>query len=325
MADEKLEQKATTNDMTDILQNLSNILKRTSASHRAIPSWDSSSQKSAVSIKSHIKLFESLAERMGWTEEEKALELILTLKGHARKYVESLENDITRDFEKLKQDLIQTFTRRKPEAQRLREWNACRWDFKSQTLTEFAAMLMSKLKKLNDDDVKTPDTELFLKNRFLEAIKDENPEFGRYLDLNRPEKQSFKDMVTFCQNKYDVFCAVEQEDDERKGSEIFFSKMNNFGRRTGYNHNEYPQFPYPFMWPFPFFPYPGQPNEMPQGNMWQRNRNDRQVQFKNNGAQERLDGNERYRNNQEQEKNATKVPKDHSIKYIQDTRENSKN
>ena len=325
MTDTKPKTEQPSNDMQNILQNLSDILKRTNASHRAIPSWDSSSQKSAVSIKSHIKLFESLAERMGWTNDEKALELILTLKGHARRYVESLEHDVTRDFDKLKKDLIQTFTRRKPEAQRLREWNACRWDTRSQTLTEFAAMLMSKLKKLSDDDVKSPDTELFLKNRFLEAIKDENPEFGRYLDLNRPERQEFKDLVTFCQNKYDVFCNVEQEEDEKKGSEIFFNKMNNYGRRQHNPYVDMPQLPIPYMWPFTFLPYPGQTQPIPQANPWNRTQGERHVQFKTRYTRDEHDEQEIQRASTEMEKKATKVPKNHNIKYIQDTKENTKN
>ena len=115
-------------DFKDLLNNLSTILKRTTASNRSIPSWDSSSSKHGVSIKSHIKLFENLAKRMGWSDDEKALELLLTLKGQSRKYVESLSTEVTQNFGKLKEDLIKTYTRRKPEAQRLREWNASRWD-----------------------------------------------------------------------------------------------------------------------------------------------------------------------------------------------------
>ena len=49
-------------NFNELLSNLTNILKRTGASNRSIPSWDSSAQKSAVSIKSHIKLFENLAK-----------------------------------------------------------------------------------------------------------------------------------------------------------------------------------------------------------------------------------------------------------------------
>ena len=319
----KLEQKSQANEdtnMTAILNNLAAILKKTNTSHRAIPSWDSSSQKSAVSINSHIKLFENLAERMGWTEDEKALELILTLKGHARRYVESLGNETTRNFDKLKNDLLETFTRRKPEAQRLREWNACRWDTKSQTLTEFAAMLMSKLKKLNDDEVKTPDTELFLKNRFMEAIKDENPEFGRYLDLNRPENQDFKKLVTFCQNKYDVFCSVEQEEEERRGSEIFFNN-GNYNKRIYNQQMDYQQHPFAMMWPFPFYPYPGQHPMMQQMYQPFKHPNDKQVRF----STPKNENSEQHSKNVEQESKATKVPKNHNVKYIQEANKVSKN
>ena len=80
-----------------------------------------------------------------------------------RKYVESLSSETTQNFGKFKEDLIKTYTRRKPEAQRLRELNAARWDTKKRTLTEFAAILMAKIKKLNEDELENPDTDLFLK------------------------------------------------------------------------------------------------------------------------------------------------------------------
>ena len=324
-------QEVTNDNFTDLLSNLTNILKRTGASNRTLPSWDSSQQKSAVTIKSHIKLFENLAQRMGWSEDEKALELLLTLKGQARKYAESLDSDITSDYKKLKDDLIKTFTRRKPEAQRLREWNACRWDVKKQTLTEFAAMLMSKLKKLNDDDVGNPDSDLFLKNRFLEAIKDENPEFGRYLDLNRPEKQEFQELVTFCQSKYDVFCSVEAEDEERKSSDIFYNFNPQYHRR-----NTYPMdgthFQYPMFFPFPYLGMPNLPNQFgyppsQQKMDYQENFKNRfQAQKPNSGERNRFEtGLDRERQNKEKERMATKVPKDHKVRYVEETNTQSKN
>ena len=309
-------------EISDLLTNLSTILKRTTASNRTIPCWDSSSTKNGVSIKSHIKLFENLAQRMGWSDDEKALELLLTFKGQSRKYVESLSSETTQNFGKLKEDLIKTYTRRKPEAQRLREWNAARWDTKKQTLTEFAAMLMAKLKKLNEDELENPDTDLFLKNRFVEAIKDENPEFGRYIDLNRPEKSTFQELVTFCQSKYDVFCAVEREDEERKESEIFFNrsqpeKMNNSPFATSFP----PHMPYPFLYPFPYmhpqmFEYNGK-----QMDSYNQN-NQRFTDKKIRPREVRWRGDRNYQRdfNKEKEKTATKVPKDHKIEYIKDSK-----
>ena len=116
-------------------------------------------------------------------------------------------------------------------------------------------------------------------------------------------------MVTFCQTKYDVFSAVEQEEDDRKGNEIFFNKMYNYGRRTDNNYNEYPQFPYQFMWPFLFVPFQEQPNGIPPMNTWQWNQNDRQVQFQNNEAGEGLDGTKRYQESKKHEKQPAKEPK----------------
>ena len=318
-------------DFKDLLNNLSTILKRTTASNRSIPSWDSSSSKHGVSIKSHIKLFENLAKRMGWSDDEKALELLLTLKGQSRKYVESLSTEVTQNFGKLKEDLIKTYTRRKPEAQRLREWNASRWDTGKQTLTEFAAMLTAKLKKLNEDDIDHPDTDLFLKNRFIEAIKDENPEFGRYLDLNRPEKSDFQELVTFCQSKYDIFCAVEKEDEERKESEIFFNKSETDNSNTHHFNPMSQQMPYPFFFPYPFM-YPESFQNKPR-DQHRTNYQRFTKQTSNTGGRQfgtyrqvRQEGRSRYNNasaNKEKERSATKVPKDHKIEYIKDSKKNN--
>ena len=312
------------NDLKDLLSNLSTILKRTTASNRSIPSWDSSSTKHGVSIKSHIKLFENLADRMDWNEDEKALELLLTFKGQSRKYVESLSSDITKDFKKLKEDLIKTYTRSKPEAQRLREWNSARWDTKKQTLTEFAAMLMAKLKKLNEDELGNPDTDLFLKNRFIEAIKDENPEFGRYLDLNRPEKPSFQELVKFCQSKYDVFCAVEREDEERKESEIFFNAENDRKNSNVFQQNYQPQMPFPFFYPFPFM----HPNMFNMNDKNFEQHKQHFPRFTDKNSKEKRWRNDRLKNfrqdaNKAMEKTATKVPKDHKIEYIKDSKKNN--
>ena len=51
MTDTKPEQAEQTGNYSELLSNLTNLLKRSGASTRPIPSWDSSSQKSAVSIK----------------------------------------------------------------------------------------------------------------------------------------------------------------------------------------------------------------------------------------------------------------------------------
>ena len=165
----------------------------------------------------------------------------------------------------------------------------------------------------------------------MEAIKDENSEFGRYLDLNRPEKQGFQDLVTFCQSKYDVFCSVEVEDQERKSSEIFYNFNHNPQRRGNHDYED-GQVQYPMLIPFPFL---SMPNFFNQPNFSVQSRPDHNNNFKNkfNSKQQYNADKNNYNNsdfdrdnqNRGKERMATKVPKDHKVKYIEETDKRSKN
>ena len=73
-------------------------------SQKSIPTWDSSMK--GVSIKSHIKQLEYLAESMDWDKKRKGMELYASLVGNARKFAEALDTTEMKDYDKLKESIF---------------------------------------------------------------------------------------------------------------------------------------------------------------------------------------------------------------------------
>ena len=84
---------------------------------------------------------------------------------------------------------------------------------------------------------------------------------------------------------------------------------------------EFQQYPLPMMLPFAFYPYQGQHNMMQYMNQQNKQNSDKVVRF----STTKNENSQKYNKNVEQESKATKVPKNHNVKYIQEADKPSKN
>ena len=177
---------------------------------RTLPSWDVNSKHQT--IKSHIKLAESMSKRYGWTSAELASELFLSLRGEARSIAESFPSATQQDFKKLEKELLKYFHTAKPQSQILNEFNNYKWKPSKQSIPQYTAILRNKIIKMNNagslsHDSNTWDAanEAWLRSRILQGIKEVRPEFGATLELMDVDSKSCSELANFAQQKYDIY------------------------------------------------------------------------------------------------------------------------
>ena len=186
---------------------------------RTLPSWDVNSKHST--IKSHIKLAESMAKRYGWTDAELASELFLSLRGDSRSIAETWKNAIQQDFKSLKTELLRYFHTAKPQSQILMEFNNFEWKPNKLSVPQLGAVLRNKIIKMNS--VGKPDSEYewdsvneaWLRSRMLQAIKQARPDFGNKLELMDIDGKSCSELANFAQQKYEIYRRNEEIRDEQ--------------------------------------------------------------------------------------------------------------
>lgn len=209
------------NQQTELLgkmfKNLSSSMRAINS--RTLPSWDVNSKHST--IKSHIKLAESMAKKYGWTDAELASELFLSLRGDSRSIAETWKNAIQQDFKSLKTELLRYFHTAKPQSQILMEFNNFEWKPNKLSVPQLGAVLRNKIIKMNS--VGKPDSEYewdsvneaWLRSRMLQAIKQARPDFGNKLELMDIDGKSCSELANFAQQKYEIYRRNEEIRDEQ--------------------------------------------------------------------------------------------------------------
>ena len=170
---------------------------------RQLPSWDHNKKK-RDSIKEHLLAAKELGQRLQWSDKELANEVMLSLRGESGTIARQFSQDIQNNFRLLEKELIKFFWVPKPKSQMLKEFNTLKWNPDRQKLQEFAITLRGKLLKIFKGG--TEEFNLKLRDRFIEAIKEIRPEFGRTFEmLDLEQKADFWNLATYAQTKYDLY------------------------------------------------------------------------------------------------------------------------
>ena len=172
-------------------------------STRQLPSWDHNKKK-RDSIKEHLLTAKELGKRLQWSDKELANEVMLSLSGESGTIARQFSQDIQNNFRLLEKELMKFFWVPKPKSQMLKEFNTLAWNPDRQKLQQFAVSLRGKLLKIFRGD--TEEFNLKLRDRFIEAIKEVRPEFGRSFEmLDLEKKTEFWNLATYAQRKYDLY------------------------------------------------------------------------------------------------------------------------
>ena len=170
---------------------------------RQLPSWDHNKKK-RESIKEHLLTAKELGKRLQWSDKELANEVMLSLRGESGTIARQFSQDIQNNFRLLEKELMKFFWVPKPKSQMLKEFNTLVWKPDRQKLQEFAVSLRGKLLKIFRGE--TEEFNLKLRDRFIEAIKEVRPEFGRTFEmLDLDQKTEFWNLATYAQRKYDLY------------------------------------------------------------------------------------------------------------------------
>ena len=193
---------------------------------RQLPSWDHNKKK-RDSIKEHLLAAKELGKRLQWSDKELANEVMLSLRGESGTIARQFSQDIQNNFRLLEKELIKLFWVPKPKSQMLKEFNTLVWNPDRQKLQEFAITLRGKLLKIFKGG--TEEFNLKLRDRFIEAIKEVRPEFGRTFEmLDLDQKTEFWNLATYAQRKYDLY----QNNTERIEEEHALLSKNLYARET---------------------------------------------------------------------------------------------
>lgn len=204
------------------VDNLGRVLSKLSM--KAIPTWDASNRNEKT-IVSHIKSFENATGGAALDGEEKARELIASLRGQALSLVENLGDEQRKDYEELKRTLIEVFHKEKPIQVLIQEFYGMVWRKKKQTIRQYATALNLVWKKIAKDQKGEDKTsEAILKNRLMDGISAAEPKFGEWLQFTTAAETDFNKLAIEAENKYDVFQSTRErvmEHDWENGTSFF--------------------------------------------------------------------------------------------------------
>ena len=170
---------------------------------RQLPTWDHNKKK-RESIKEHLQRAKELRSRMQWSDKELAHEVMLSLRGETGSIARQFSEEIQNDFQKLETELVKYFWVPKPKSQMMKEFNNLSWNDDRQMLKQYGVSLRSKLMKIFKGG--TEEFNLKLRDRFIEGIKERQPEFGRSFEmLDLDGKTDFMELAAYAQSKYDTY------------------------------------------------------------------------------------------------------------------------
>ena len=200
---------------TSDVEELGRVLSRLNMKN--IPTWDPvyGEQKT---IKSHLKSFEIAIGGAKLDNEDKARELIGSLRGQALSLVENLSDAERKDYEGLKRELIEVFHKEKSIDALIQEFYGMKWIQKQQTIREFAlALKLTWMKIVKDDDENNKKTSnAILNSRLIQGILEADPKFGEILQFTTDNETNFDNLAIEAEQKYDRFKITQERIEEHE-------------------------------------------------------------------------------------------------------------
>lgn len=170
------------------------------------PVWHSElvTEDDDVTFLTHVRRFKLNAELFGWNDRVMALNFIFTLRGDIREYIDTLEDSTRLSFKELTKDLKQIYTTNKNIKGKMLELRNICWDPETMSINEVAALVKSKMKLLGVN-LDQSDNELWLKDAFMTAVREGDPVFAGWVELNKPDDCSFSQLQDFMNSKLETF------------------------------------------------------------------------------------------------------------------------
>ena len=226
---------------TSDVDELGRVLNRLNM--KTIPTWDPvyGEQKT---IQSHLKSFEIAIGGAELDDEDKARELIGSLRGQALSLVENLTDAERKDYEGLKRELIEVFHKEKSINVLIQEFYDMKWRRKGQTIREFAlALKITWMKIAKDDNGKNMKTSnAIMKSRLIQGILDAEPKFGEMLQFTTKNDITFDNLAIEAEQKYDRFKITQERigEHEWEGEPTMLnnSRLSESKRQGHANHED---------------------------------------------------------------------------------------
>ena len=178
------------------------------------PVWHSElvTEDDDVTFLTHVRRFKLNADLFGWNDRIMAINFIFTLRGDIREYIDTLDDTERNSFEKLIKNLKKIYSSNKNINGKIIDLKNVSWDPETMSIRELAALIKSKM-KLIGIDIENKDNELWLNDAFMMAVRDGDPVFAGWVELNKPQECSFSEFQDFMTNRYEIFKRQSTETD----------------------------------------------------------------------------------------------------------------
>ena len=203
--------------LTDLVTSLQSAMLRIGEPHLPVWSSDWCDSENQTTFKAHVKAFENYATLLSWDNKIKALKFQMTLRGGIRTYIDTLSTEISKDYDKLKPELMSVYHQEKDASTKIHDWNLIVWRPKppvSMSLQSLGAILLTKFKSFSKEGESAELSQIMLKKRFIEAIAEGDSKFAAFIKLNLPADKNYKELIEFCAKKYQVFKHLKDVEEE---------------------------------------------------------------------------------------------------------------
>ena len=203
-----------------------------------LPIWNS--DLATNPIQDHLADLESMSQLLGWSDEEKLTNLLLSLKGSVKTTVTSLPKEEKTTFEDVKEALTNLYAQEKAQSQLLLEVSTIEFNPPEQNINEFINSTVRKYAKIGIR--KDTPSDVVIRSSIVKSLKKVEPKFGFFVEMNQDRTGLFNDWAAWLTEKWqnfqyssqdqeDVMFFTGKQDDKRRWA-------NSGGRGNGWGKGE---------------------------------------------------------------------------------------